>query len=203
MRFTNEELEAILVSVEPEEAIEALANMRYKTYLKTEYWQMVRQVIHEKVGRKCEICGSEKFINVHHFNYNNRGMETLNDLGCLCEKCHSIIHYCVNGMTLNSIDNRIEFEEQIELANKIKEKFNNKRYIKLLPLSSRGLWTKSQMQELFGYSKKEVDKYLKDEVKSKLIINCKISCENGIREYYSLNRFLWYLIELDFPKVGD
>lgn len=204
MKFTDKELNEVLVQVKPEEVIDELANLKYSNYLRTEYWQLIRKGMHESIGYKCEICGSEEHINIHHFNYENLGKETLNDLACLCQRCHVAIHYTENNILNTKICNRRDFEKQMTLSRKIKKILNNEKYLKVLPLTKKPLWNLSQVQLLFGYSEKQALKYLKNLMDDKLVAQFKIvHSKNDIDEFYFVNQFIWFLIELDFPKVGD
>ena len=131
MKFTKKELETILIDVQSEEMVQSLVEMEYKHYLKCDYWKSVREVMHEMVGTECEICGNDLNIHIHHLNYDNRGKETLNDLVCLCGKCHSIVHKSHKGMFANEVFDRTQFIKQAEIVKKISKTFTNK-YSQLL-----------------------------------------------------------------------
>ena len=64
---------------------------KYKRYLLSDEWKGKAQLIKETYG-KCSLCGSNKFLNVHHRNYDNLYNEKLTDLICLCRDCHSKYH---------------------------------------------------------------------------------------------------------------
>lgn len=71
-----------------------LQTMPYKDFLKTDYWQKVREAKFAQVGRKCQICGCTEHLEVHHRHYKYRGRE-LHHLGCLmvlCRKHHQLVH---------------------------------------------------------------------------------------------------------------
>ena len=67
--------------------------MPYPMFLKTPYWRAVRQHVINRDGC-CVICGSTKSLHVHHLNYQHHGDEVhhLEDLVCVCNKCHKQIH---------------------------------------------------------------------------------------------------------------
>lgn len=70
-----------------------LREMKYKDFLKTDYWKTVRNyIIH--THKRCKICGGNHRFNVHHKSYENRGYEHLrtDELVLLCQKCHQAIH---------------------------------------------------------------------------------------------------------------
>ena len=71
-----------------------LQTMPYRSYLKTEYWKKVREAKFAQVGKKCQVCGCETGLEVHHRHYKFRGRE-LQHLGCLmvlCRKHHQLAH---------------------------------------------------------------------------------------------------------------
>jgi len=74
--------------------IEARRRMPYHKFLETEYWHSVRIKKITMVGGRCQQCGSNEDIQVHHKTYHNRGDELrhLGDLMVLCSSCHSRIH---------------------------------------------------------------------------------------------------------------
>lgn len=63
------------------------------TYLKSDYWVKLRNIIISECHIKCKKC--DKFdgtLNVHHFNYRNLGCENRDDLIVVCPECHSALH---------------------------------------------------------------------------------------------------------------
>ena len=76
------------------EAREAILNMPYRDFLKTPYWKAIAEYVKEQSSNKCSVCGSPKSLHVHHVTYGNHGDELhhLEDLACLCRKCHKAIH---------------------------------------------------------------------------------------------------------------
>jgi len=64
----------------------------YIEYLKSEDWKERRQELMEQAGWVCSECG-EKATQLHHVNYNNIGMEELeDDVIAICNDCHNKIH---------------------------------------------------------------------------------------------------------------
>ena len=60
----------------------------------------VRKYFIDKVGNKCELCGKEEKLELHHkvsvstYAYHQLPIETLNEennIQVLCKKCHSIL----------------------------------------------------------------------------------------------------------------
>ena len=68
--------------------------MDYKEYLKTEHWQEIRELKLQSVNYKCQICNSNKELNIHHRSYENLYNEQnhLEDLTVLCKECHGLYH---------------------------------------------------------------------------------------------------------------
>lgn len=74
-----------------------IKGMHYKDFLKTPYWDGVRNYKLKKSGYCCELCKSKGVLNIHHKNYQNHGLEHLEsiadkDLIVLCKNCHEKFH---------------------------------------------------------------------------------------------------------------
>lgn len=97
-----------------EEMIKDLNSMSYKDYLQTEHWKHFRLEALKFFKNKCCLCNSEKYLQVHHETYKNRGRETFNDVIVLCKDCHSKQHEGVPWETQwNKYDcSQIYFENQ-------------------------------------------------------------------------------------------
>lgn len=192
-----------LVDVESNEILLELRNMKYSKYLQTDYWGTVRNIMHELIGYKCEICGNENHIHVHHFNYGSIGEETINDLACICEECHIGIHNSESAIFINCIFDRNEFEKRLKTSQRIKSKFTNKQFLKVLPLTQKSAWEIKQLQILFECSSEDVRKKYEAELKSGLVEKSIGSCGTESFEFYTLDKFIWYILRLDFPKVNE
>ena len=68
------------------------AQIRYQQYLKTEHWQNLRNAALQRAGYRCQVCGNEYKLQVHHNTYLNRGREEIYDLCVLCDECHNLFH---------------------------------------------------------------------------------------------------------------
>lgn len=71
------------------------AYSEYKEQLKDKKWKAFRDFVFEVRGKKCEVCGSEKELQVHHTEYhkNAKAWEyTCNDVMVVCRECHKKIH---------------------------------------------------------------------------------------------------------------
>jgi|GEM_PF-798842 len=72
----------------------ALKDINYKDFLKTDYWRFVRKIVLKRDKNKCQMCGRNNNLHIHHLTYKNHFNEhkNLNDLITLCDQCHSIEH---------------------------------------------------------------------------------------------------------------
>lgn len=72
----------------------SILKMSYKDFLKTPYWKAVSEHARNKAKYKCQMCGKQGELHVHHRNYANHGAEVyhMEDLICLCSDCHSKFH---------------------------------------------------------------------------------------------------------------
>jgi 5-methylcytosine-specific restriction endonuclease McrA len=71
-----------------------MKSLPYPDFLKSDYWEIVREVVLERYGEKCALCGNPHQLNVHHRDYSHRGMEHehFDDLIVLCYACHGKFH---------------------------------------------------------------------------------------------------------------
>ncbi len=65
----------------------------YKEYLKTDHWLNLREEALKRAGKRCQVCGYRKNLQVHHNTYKNIGHEDIEDLVVLCWKCHKTFHH--------------------------------------------------------------------------------------------------------------
>jgi 5-methylcytosine-specific restriction endonuclease McrA len=65
----------------------------YDWYInKSVLWQSIREWALLRAGHKCEKCGAEFPLQVHHKTYARLGKEGPDDLIVLCESCHEEEH---------------------------------------------------------------------------------------------------------------
>lgn len=78
----------------PASTIMARLTKAYTDYIKSQQWEMKKNAYWATVpgGRKCQACGSNKLVHVHHKTYIRFGREDLKDLVGLCSACHRIVH---------------------------------------------------------------------------------------------------------------
>lgn len=76
---------------------EHIKAMKYNDFLNTPYWKAVAYEVKRKRNFRCELCGSNNKLAVHHKTYENHGKEHIswvmkNDLIVLCDSCHKKFH---------------------------------------------------------------------------------------------------------------
>ena len=79
----------------PVQAAKAIIlHMPYEDFLKTPYWKAISGYIKERDLNRCEKCGAQKRLQVHHLSYQHHGDElhNMNELVTLCRKCHKETH---------------------------------------------------------------------------------------------------------------
>ena len=69
----------------------------YKEFLKTEEWKQIAQMVKERDGHKCVICGSTENLNAHHIGYDGDCLDE-NDIVTLCNRCHECLHDGIKTM---------------------------------------------------------------------------------------------------------
>lgn len=72
--------------------LQELRNMPYVEYLQTSEWKETRLRKLKRAKFRCQLCGKNDKLNVHHTSYVNRGNENDTDLIVLCVECHSLYH---------------------------------------------------------------------------------------------------------------
>jgi 5-methylcytosine-specific restriction endonuclease McrA len=66
--------------------------MDYSSYLETGHWKETRYKAILRAKHRCERCGKESGLQVHHKTYKNLGNEQEIDLEVLCRDCHEDEH---------------------------------------------------------------------------------------------------------------
>ena len=69
----------------------------YKEFLNTEEWKQIAQMVKERDGHKCVICGSTENLNAHHIGYDGDCLDE-NDIVTLCNRCHECLHDGIETM---------------------------------------------------------------------------------------------------------
>jgi 5-methylcytosine-specific restriction endonuclease McrA len=69
-----------------------LRHMPYREYLRSTAWSDTREVMLLEAENRCQLCDSDRRLQVHHRTYERRGAELLSDLIVLCRECHARHH---------------------------------------------------------------------------------------------------------------
>lgn len=86
--------------------------VRYDTYIKSKKWEQRRNTFFRTHDYKCFICGSSKYLHLHHKYYGNYGDEKDEDLVPLCKEHHAEFH---KTMKHTKKDMRKETEEFLKI----------------------------------------------------------------------------------------
>lgn len=87
------EKENLLFDERRRSQVQALRNLPYDEYLKTDHWQRLRSLKLTEALNACQVCNcSDGRLEVHHRTYDRRGAEWMQDLTVLCDRCHSMFH---------------------------------------------------------------------------------------------------------------
>lgn len=61
-------------------------------YLRSDHWRETRLRALEAAGNRCQVCNSDRRLDVHHRTYERLGREAPGDLTVLCRGCHELYH---------------------------------------------------------------------------------------------------------------
>ena len=75
-----------------EEQQRAARKAKHRAYLKSPQWKARRKNALGRAGGRCEDCGTERNLHVHHLTYKRHGNELQRDLRVLCARCHRQRH---------------------------------------------------------------------------------------------------------------
>jgi 5-methylcytosine-specific restriction endonuclease McrA len=63
-------------------------NDGYQEYIRSPEWRAKRAAAFAHYGRRCQRCGAERDLQIHHRTYARFRRETMGDLEVLCGDCH-------------------------------------------------------------------------------------------------------------------
>ena len=69
-----------------------MKKQEYAEYLETKHWAKTRAAALKRADGKCQTCGGQRQLNVHHNTYDRLGKELPADLVVLCKSCHKLFH---------------------------------------------------------------------------------------------------------------
>ena len=68
------------------------SSLGYSRYIQSPEWAAVRKAKFQQAGTRCQECGGDERLEVHHLTYDRLGHERLEDLQVLCHWCHMREH---------------------------------------------------------------------------------------------------------------
>jgi len=77
-------------------AFEKIPSFRHAGRPKPPIPQATRSAVLRRSKGHCENCGDLASLELHHLNYDNEGLETVNDLVVYCRRCHLNAHLDLN-----------------------------------------------------------------------------------------------------------
>jgi len=69
--------------------------INYTRQLNDPRWKAFRTFVFAVRGKRCEVCGSNECLQVHHLHYRDNAMAweyTTKEVAVLCKNCHSELH---------------------------------------------------------------------------------------------------------------
>jgi len=94
----------------------ASAKELYGMFLESVWWQRLSWKKRQQVG-KCERCGSRRRLQAHHRIYRENWFDTtLEDLECVCRKCHEKEHGITPQKKLKAVAGEFKTLKELEHA---------------------------------------------------------------------------------------
>jgi len=90
----TDQVEIIKITKQNKKYIRKSSYKDYRSFLKSDYWKKVRQIVISRDKRCCIKCGRSDNLHVHHKTYEHHLIEHLylGDLITLCKGCHQTEH---------------------------------------------------------------------------------------------------------------
>lgn len=102
-------------------------------YLNTQHWKCLKKD-KLKITPRCEKCGTQTYLDVHHTTYKNLYDVNVSDLITLCRKCHTDVHLNLNKETYK------KFKQKRKKEFRRKKRFAVKQVSKILGLSKKTIY---------------------------------------------------------------
>lgn len=136
----------------------------YQDYLKSPEWQAKRVAALRRAHGQCQVCNSNKNLDVHHRTYARLGHEDDADLTVLCRTCHEIYH-AEGRMPVYTPPPQVKkpslLENLIASASKKGPRITRAQYIKARPVDMRTVY---KLMKRHGISEAEAVKMRQDEM---------------------------------------
>lgn len=75
----------------------------YRIYISSKWWTDRKTLYYKYHAKKCAVCESTKYIQLHHMTYKDYGHEKDEHLVALCRGCHEEFH-TINKWHWNLVD---------------------------------------------------------------------------------------------------
>jgi len=72
-----------------------------QAYLESPEWHKLKQDKLSIANYRCEHCGADEYLELHHISYEKLGSEPLNHLAILCRDCHNELHEIASELYKN------------------------------------------------------------------------------------------------------
>ena len=145
----------------------------YNVYLQGEHWRTFREKTILDRNGKCEHCGLDENLVVHHITYETLGNEKPEDVLVLCNDCHENIH--IKKKSGKARFNNYGFKNYHKNIITLSEELKEKDIYFLVKISDYLYWDTGQLfhkrdkrpvkykdlVELMGYSKKTTNDIIK------------------------------------------
>lgn len=77
----------------------------YVSYLQSDHWDSLRIKSFQAAEFRCEVCADNRKISGHHLVYREPlTLCTVNDIMCMCERCHNAFHRWLDVIGRKAVD---------------------------------------------------------------------------------------------------
>lgn len=60
----------------------------YLEAISSQHWEDLKDAIEMRHGWRCQTCGCDGYLELHHLHYRTLGRESMSDVRLLCPRCH-------------------------------------------------------------------------------------------------------------------
>lgn len=117
----------------------------YGEYLASAEWRKRRDRAIARAEGRCQLCNSEKYLNVHHRSYARLGHEKAADLVVLCRACHEHFHGIDDGHA-----------RSLSVVPKERPERSRKAVLKALNAGGGRMRTLKELRAMTGLTKSQV-----------------------------------------------
>lgn len=172
----------------------------YNVYLQGDHWKNFREkTIKER--KKCEHCGTEKNLIVHHKSYLNLGSEKPEDVLVLCDDCHREVHEKAHSGKARF--NTYGFSNYFKNIERLVDELSESEVYFLVKLSNCIDWDEGQLlykrdrrpvkyadlEKIMSYSSNKLNKVIKSLKEKQILYNGKAGYYISEKMYKGKNKF--------------